>query len=356
MKSTIVFTGGHHNSSLVIAKMLKKQGYKIAWIGHKYASSKDKSLSAEYQEVTACDIPFYPLKTGKFYRHVNPFEYLKIILGFFQSFSYLIKIRPSLVVSFGGYLAVPVVIVSWLLGIPSVTHEQTVTVGWANKAISPFVRKILLTHPSSLNQFPKNKAEVVGLPLEEEILNENCQKEFTPPLIFITCGKQGSHTINQAVFPIIPELVKDFTVIHQTGANTRFKDVEKARRLRDSLGEYKSRYFTAPYFFGKEFATYITSAHVVVSRSGAHTAYKIAYLGKRSVLIPIPWVSHNEQMKNAKLVQESTPTIILEEKDLSSQSLLEAINQAAKLKNKPAVTTLPTNATQKIHDIIHQYV
>ena len=68
MKPLIVFTGGHHNSALEIAKALRKDGYVIIWIGHKFTARGEKSLSAEFQEVTRSGIKFLELKTGKFFK------------------------------------------------------------------------------------------------------------------------------------------------------------------------------------------------------------------------------------------------------------------------------------------------
>lgn len=356
MKPIIAFTGGHHNSALEVAKELKKEGYQLIWLGHKFAASGDKSLSAEYQEVTASGIKFLELKTGKFYRKFYSFEWLKIAFGFLQSLLYLLKYRPNLIFSSGGYLAVPVVITGWLLRIPSITHEQTVVAGWANKAISPFVKKVLLTHESSAKNYPSGKTEVVGLPIRKELLLSKYTTKFSPPLLYVTCGKQGSHTINQSLFPIVPELVKKFTIIHQTGANTATRDMEKARRLKEKLGVYKDRYQFAPYFFAADAATYIRSAKAIVSRSGAHFSYELMVLGKKAVLIPIPWVSHNEQLLNAKLVAENTGSIILEEKDLSPETLQNAIIELGSTHKVKSKVTLPTDATKKIVSIIHQYI
>ncbi len=348
MKTKIVFTGGHHNSSLEVAKKLEKLGYEIHWIGHKFAAKGDKSLSAEYQEVTSAGFPFYILKTGKFYRQ-NPFAFFLILFGFVQAFFYLIKIRPKVIVSFGGYLAVPVVISGWLLRIKSLTHEQTVIAGWANKAIAPFVQKILLTHPSSLNNYPKEKTLVVGLPLRSEILDPSYKKQFDPPLLYISCGKQGSHLINQAIFPIIPELVNLFTVVHQTGANTLYKDLDRARRVKESLGEYSNRYLYAPYYFAKDAATYLQSSKVVISRSGAHLTYELIVLGKKTIFIPISWVSHNEQLKNAQLASKHLPSLIIEEKDLDSSSLYSAIKTISTSSvSVQSKVRLPLDATQKV--------
>ncbi len=356
MKPTIVFTGGHHNSALVIAKILQKEGYRIIWIGHKFTARGDKSLSAEYQEITKANIRFLELKAGKFYQKFNPIEWIKIILGFFQALVYLVEYRPKLIFSSGGYLSVPVVIVGWLIGIPSITHEQTVIAGWANKAISPFVKKILLTYDSSVKNFPKEKSIVVGLPIRKELLNSKNTKKFNPKLIYISCGKQGSHIINKNIFPIIPKLVEKFTVVHQTGANTLTKDSDRARRMKDKLGEMKDRYIYAPYFFDEDVAKYIRSASVVIGRAGAHSVYELMVLGKKAVLIPIPWVSHNEQYLNAKLAEKEIGSTILEEKDLTPEILYKDIIELTK---KPAVkpaTKLVTDAAEKITRIIHEFL
>lgn len=356
MKPLIAFTGGHHNSALVIAKNLQKEGYPIIWIGHKFAAKGDKSLSAEFQEVTRSGLSFLELKAGKFYQKTNPLEWLKIVFGFFQAFLYLSKYRPKLIFSSGGYLSVPVVIVGWLLGISSITHEQTVVAGWANKAISPFVKKILLTHNSSLPNYPKEKSIVVGLPIRKELLKSKYSKRFEPKLIYVSCGKQGSHTINKALFPILPDLVKKFTIVHQTGANTLTKDSDRARRIKEKLGDLKERYIYAPYFFAEDAATYIRSSNVIVGRAGAHSVYELMLLQKKAVLIPIPWVSHNEQYLNAKLAEKEIGSTILEEKDLSPETLLQAIIDLVK---KPAVkptTKLVIDAAEKITNIIHDFL
>lgn len=354
MKPTIVFTGGHHNSALVIAQLLQKENFSIVWVGHKFTSRGDKSLSAEYQEITRLGIRFLELKTGKFYQKFNPFEWIKIAFGFFQAFIYLVRVKPKLIFSSGGYLSVPVVIVGWLLGIPSITHEQTVVAGWANKAISPFVKKILLTHSSSLRNYSKEKSVVVGLPVRKELLNNKFSKKFSPRLIYVSCGKQGSRIINRALFPIIPKLIEKFTIVHQTGANTKTRDLDRARRIKDKLDKSKDRYVFAPYFFAEDAATYIRSASIVVGRAGAHSVYELMVLGKKAILIPISWVSHNEQFLNAKLAEKQIGSKIIEEKDLTPEALFLAITDMIK---KPAIkptAKLETNAADKIIQIIHE--
>ena len=249
-------------------------------------------------------------------------------------------------------MAVPVVIVGWLLGIPSITHEQTVVSGWANKAIAPFVRHILLTHDSSLANYPIEKSQVVGLPVRKELIDKNNSKVFHPKLLFVTCGKQGSHTINSALFPLIPDLVKKFTVIHQVGANVLTKDLDRARRLKEKLGNLSGRYQYAPYFVGKDSASFLRSAELVISRAGAHTIYELILLNKKAIVIPISWVSHSEQELNAKLASEKVNSIVLPENDLCPERLMEAIQTANKLPKQKLPVKLENDVTEKIVEIL----
>jgi UDP-N-acetylglucosamine--N-acetylmuramyl-(pentapeptide) pyrophosphoryl-undecaprenol N-acetylglucosamine transferase len=345
----VVFTGGHHNSALVVALELKRQGYDVYWVGHKFTSTGDKSVSAEYLEVTKNNIPFFELKTGKVYKKKSPFEYIKVFFGFVQAFVYLLRLRPAMIVSFGGYLSVPVVLSGWALKIPSVLHEQTVTSGWANKAVAPFVKKIFLAHQSSLVNFDQEKAMVVGLPLRKGITTKYKYKKPKTKIIYITCGKQGSHIINSVVFKLIPLWTQKYKVIHQTGANTEFQDSEKARRLKANLPKYLRKNYThKPYFFEDEAVINLKTASVVISRAGAHTVYELMYLGKRSVLIPIPWVSHNEQYENAKLLEQYGSAKIIEEENLTPEVLNEVTENILK---KPPVKTrhlVSTNASELI--------
>lgn len=345
----IVFTGGHHNSALVVATELKRLGYDILWLGHKFTMRGEKQVSAEYQEVTAAGIPFYELKAGKVYRKKNPVELIKVLFGFLQALYFLLKFRPRLIVAFGGYLSVPVVLAGSLLRIPSVTHEQTVTAGWANKAIAPFVKKIFLTHQSSLENYPRDKAVVVGLPLRKGLLARHKFKKPKPELIYITCGKQGSHVINQAVFPLIPTLVQKYKVVHQTGSQTITADQERARRVKASLAKsVRHRYRHSPYFFEKDASRYLKTATIVVSRAGAHTTYELLFLKKRSVIIPIPWVSHDEQGQNARLLAANNPTVILPEAELSATSLEAAIARARTLKRPESSPPVVTDAAGRM--------
>jgi UDP-N-acetylglucosamine--N-acetylmuramyl-(pentapeptide) pyrophosphoryl-undecaprenol N-acetylglucosamine transferase len=289
----------------------------------------DKSVSAEYQEITARGIPFYNLKAGKLYKTFHPLKLLRLPFGFLQAFYYLLRIRPQLIVSFGGYLAPPVVISGWLLRIPSVTHEQTVEGGWANRLVARFAKKVFVTWEESLKYFPKEKTIVTGNPLRPAIFesrqqfNNETMKQL--PTIYITGGKQGSHIINVVAGHALPHLLEKYNIIHQCGRSSVYNDYQELKEISSDGGEIssemRSRYILKDYFTEDEIGAVFAAADLVISRAGANIVYELAALGKPAILIPLPWVSHDEQHKNAQILVDTGSAVILEEKDLTPDSL-----------------------------------
>ena len=118
---------------------------------------------------------------------------------------------------------------------------------------------------------------------------------------------------------------------------------------------FRSCYHYAPYFFTPDSPSYLQSAKLVISRAGAHQIFELMLLQKRSVIVPIPWVSHNEQLLNAKLAINNLSGVILEEKDLSPSNLLLAINKALALKPKHKIQ-LEKDADKKVLDSIYSLI
>jgi len=239
----------------------------------------------------------------------------------------------------------PVAYSAWLMKIPVATHEQTTVSGTANKLIAQIAQKVFVTFESSLQYYPKKKAVLTGLPIREELLKSK-KKLFTnkKKTIYITGGKQGSHYINEEVFKILPELLKRFIVIHQTGSSSLYSDIKEAQRFK------AKNYLAKEYFFEDEIGSIFNSADFVISRSGAHTVYELLILKKPAILIPIPWSSHNEQLQNAKMLEGLGLAKILTQDDLQKGKLLETIldfeKNLEKFRLKEEVKAV--NASEKI--------
>lgn len=350
----IVITGGHHSSALPLIPKLRKlyPNLEIVWFGHKHSVKGDKNITLEFKEITQLGIPFYNLTAGKLYKTYNIKRLIKIPLGIVHSFILLIKIKPDLIISFGGYLAAPTVLSGYLLGIPSITHEQTVTVGYANRFIGKFANKILVSWPQSAKFFPKNKVVITGLPLREEIyVSDEKLFNVNPDLktIFVIGGKTGSHTLNLAVMEILDKLLQKYNVIHQCGDTSLFDDYSNLRSKYNDLENTPGNFELRKFVYANEIGTAFKLSSLVISRSGAHVSAELLALEKPCVLIPIPWVSHNEQYKNAQILEKSGIGVILEEKKLSGDSLSSMIEKVLQgdflMKDKTFKEMLNPNAS-----------
>ncbi|MFA6981930.1 MAG: glycosyltransferase [Patescibacteria group bacterium] len=327
----IVITGGHHSSALPVISLMKKEHPEVElfWFGHRYSVLGNKADTLEYIEITGLGIPFFDIKAGKFYKTRNIIRLLRIPYGFFQTLFLLLKVRPNLILSFGGYLAVPTVMAGWFLGIPSVTHEQTVVVGYANKLISKFTKKVMISWEESAKFFQEKKTVYTGIPLRPslfEVKSNSFVFGNDLPVVYVTAGKTGSHLVNKVVEKSLEELLEFCNVIHQCGDHSELKDFERLSEKFSSTNHMTS-YIARKFVFEDEIGEVFSKADVIVSRSGAHTIRELLAFKKSCVLIPIPWVSHNEQYENAKLLEERELAIVLDERELTSDVLINAIKE-----------------------------
>ncbi len=342
-----IVTGGHHNSALVVAKILLEKGHVVTWIGHSQAQYGDLNPSAEYLEVTASGLPFHDLKAGRLSR-LNPlYNLTRLPLGFLQAFRILSLEKPDGVISFGSYIGATVALASWIKRIPLYLHEQTVAPGRANLLTSQFARKIFLTWPSSLKYYPSSKTQVIGLPLRRAVLSARKRKLFknSKRTILVLGGKQGSHFINTAIFARLSTLLKSYNIIHQTGTSSVTGDYAKAMALKNSLTpSLLVSYDPRGYVVEEEIGTYLASADLVISRAGAHISYELLLRKVPCILIPFEHTPHREQLQNARMLARSGQALVLREKDLKNRDLVSAIRKKLLTKKPVPKPSLPENA------------
>lgn len=353
---TIIVTGGHHNSALVVAKDLMARGYHVIWLGHQFASRGDTHDSAEYIEVKGSGIPFHELKAGKLDSTPTFSEIANIPLGFIRGGKYLREFKPKAVLSFGGYLGLAASVPAYLMGIPVFLHEQTLVAGRANIITGKFAKRIYIAWNDSARFFPIANTKFVGLPLRSSITAGKRSKVFDNdlPTILVIGGKLGSHAINNHLFKGLSDLLLRYNIIHQTGMSSVTGDYETAVATKNSLpSELASHYLPISYIGEEQIGSFLASANLVAGRSGAHTSYELGVLGKKSVLIPFMHTTGNEQFKQAKLLERAGLATILPESSLTTPSLIAAIQQAfSNPVGKPL--DLPRDATTLlIDDLIH---
>lgn len=332
----VLITGAHFTPAVAVIEQLKKYpNINIVYVGRKTTQEGDSSPSQESQIIPGMGVKFIPIITGRLQRSFTFYtipSLLKIPLGFLQALYIILTEKPEVILSFGGYVAVPVVFAAWLFSIPILVHEQTLVSGLANRISAIFADRIALSFKKNI---ANEKIMVTGSPMREMIkkienkLGEATQifklaKKEKLPVILVTGGNQGSHVINKTVENCLDKLTKMACIIHVTGDN-KFKDFE---RLRDGE-KIRGRYLVKKWI-GKEYAAILRKIDLVVSRSGINTLTELAYLGKPALVIPLEPLYKDEQNKNANYFQNLGLVKILPQTKLSEGSLLENIKTMLK--------------------------
>lgn len=346
-KKTIMIVGGHATSALaVIDELIKKRNFKIIFVGRKTAMEGDKATSFEFRQIKKRRIQFIPLTSGRVMRYFTPFillSLLKIPVGFIKSFFIIWHFKPHVVVSFGGYLAVPLVVIAKIFRKKVITHEQTATPGLANRLISFFSDKVCIGIPSVKKNFPGKKTIFTGNPLRQEFLENKEKKvvDIKKPLIYISGGSLGAHVINRVVAQILPKLLGQFTVVHQCGDSSLTRDYSYLKSQQNKLPAKLAKYYLVrDYFQAKEVVWLLKNSSLVVSRAGANTVAELAYMGKSAILIPLPFAAGKEQHKNAQLLIDAGLAVVIRQEDLTSDLLFKTIINVVQRKNRYADTSV----------------
>lgn len=327
----IILTGGHAatTAAAVVQEIIvEKKGWKIFFIGAKNAIEGKKISTLESQILPKLGVEYLPITTGRLQRKFTIWtipSILKIPLGFIQAVYYMVKVRPNLVLSFGGYSAFPVVAISRIFGIPVILHEQTSAAGRANLFAAPWATKIALSRNTSLDFFPQDKSVVTGNPVMKEMIKVGAKKEpGSPPAIYITGGSRGSQSINDVVEKVILDLVPKYKIYHQTGE----LNYKKFERIKGKLHRILNiNYMVFSRVSPEEVAEIYKKVDVVVSRAGANTVSEIITTKRPAILIPLPISYKDEQTKNAEFASNFGVAKIILQDQLTPKVLLEAIDE-----------------------------
>lgn len=336
----IVITGAHFTPAQAVVSKLQEfdNNIELVYIGRKYTREGDKSISAESQILPKLGVKFISLTTGRIQRKFTYYtipSMLKIPWGFTRAIWILSREKPGVVLSFGGYVAVPAVLAAWLLSIPVIIHEQTLVSGLGSTITSYFASKIAVSFDIKYSFI--RPVIVTGNPLRQELLKKAGLKtsainEFIKrakknhqPIILITGGNQGSHLINQTIEQILPELLQEAFIIHQTG-DSKYLDFENLQNQRRQFTN-QDRYFVTKWIDVQELGELFRNISLAVSRAGVNTLLELAYFGVPTLVIPLPGAHLHEQEINANFFAKAGLGQVLLQKNLQAISLLTIITE-----------------------------
>ncbi len=346
----IIITGGHMTPALaVLDNLLYKHNIdqsRISWIGHKHSQTGDKSLSAEYKEVQKRTIKFINLKTGKIWRKWTFDTFFKGIknlsfvpIGFLTSFMIILKEKPRIVIAFGGYLSVPVIISAYFLKPIFKTkiylHIQTTTIDLSTKINSKFVDTIFISWPNNKKSFKHKNVILTGNPIRKELFKKIFIKnkifDNDLPVLLILGGNQGANTFNRRLRgEILEKYLKHTNIIHQTGGSTVTNDYKKAKKEYKHLPKnLQKRYKIFKFIDVETLNSFYNQTTLLLARAGANTVTEVMLKGVPTIFMPLPWAVNNEQLENAKLVEKTGLAKIFEFKEgLTPQELYKEVQMA----------------------------
>lgn len=329
-------TAGHVTSCVAVVDELRRLASpELLYVG--------SHTEVERPLVDAAEIEFRSVQTGKLRAYAsreNVVDLLRLPIGIAQALWIVARFRPHVVLSTGGFAAVPPAIAAWLLRVPVVTHDQTATIGLANQIIARFARVIAVSDERAIPELPhraRTRAVVTGNPIRSAVLDGDAARAarafgFEPddptPVAYITGGSLGARSINRAVEQALEAILARWRVIHQTGTQEHDGVSEpdrlaaRAELLPPAL---RTRYRSVPFLPPADLADVYALAALVVGRAGAGTTSELAALGKPSVLIPLAPTRRDEQRKNAQRLADHGATRVIDPDDLTPDRLRDTL-------------------------------
>ena len=344
--ATIILTGGgtagHVTPNLAILPFIKKHFNKIYYFGSESGMEKELAQKAGLKYFV---VPCAKLQRKFTVKNLSiPF---KVIQGVKTAERLIKELKPDVVFSKGGYVAVPTVIAAKKKGVPVISHESDYTIGLANRMTAKYCQKVLTSFPDTAKTV-KN-GEYVGSPLKNSLFtaDRKTAKQFfnfpeDKPVLLVTGGSSGAKTLNDILRNSLKTLLKTYNVIHICG---------KGNLTEKSFGK---GYCQTEFTDNIEYA--FTLADLCVTRAGSNTLFELLSLKIPCVLIPLPkGVSRGDQVLNAKYFQKLGLVSVLPQDVLTEESLVFNINSlyTARFKIKENFKKHPIiNASEKIADIL----
>ena len=325
-------TAGHINPGIAIANKIKQEekDSEIIFLGTTRGLENDLVPKAGYKLKT---IDAYGL--SKEISISNLKKMIKTFKGVGEAKKIVKEFKPDIVIGTGGYICGAAVLAANKHNVPVVLHESNAFPGRAVKMSAKKVDKILVSFKDAESRIEKAKKIVyTGTPvkIEKKEYSINQKNEIIKsvglseikPIILVFGGSQGAQKINEAIIGILTEnLNKNYQIMWATGPK-QYEIIKEELNKNNLNVENIPNAKIVPYIYNMEEIMNISS--VIVSRSGAMTITEISNLGKPSILIPLPNVSQDHQLYNAKVLENVGAAKIILNNELTKNNLNEAIN------------------------------
>lgn len=344
-------TGGHIYPALSIIKKIKEndKSADILYVGT--TDRMEKDIIPKY------NIKYHAIKIRGIDRKLSldNIRTVKYFISAVREMKKLMKeFKPDIVIGVGGYVTAPVIFAAHKLKIKTIIHEQNSILGMTNKFLSKYVDAVCISFPDT--KVNAKKVIYTGNPSSEDDNSSFDKKEFnlsnTKKLVLIVMGSLGSKVVNEKMKEILPKFNnKDYEVLFVTGND--YYDEFKSLKLDKNI-------VIVPFI--NNLKRVFKKTDILVTRAGATTMSEIISFKVPSILIPSPYVTDNHQYKNAMSLVDKEAALLIEEKDLNSNTLIDniesLINDKVKvnqIKNNLSMMNI-NNSASKIYNLIEEIV
>lgn len=326
-------TGGHVYPALAVANRLRELGASVQWLGTK--------AGIESRLVPAADIQLHTifvqgLRGNGIKRLIKaPFT---VISAVSQARQVIKSVQPDLFVGFGGFASGPGAAAAKLAGVPVVVHEQNAAMGMTNKIVSKWAKRVLLAFPIAAR-----KGTVIGNPIRDSITALPAPRarirQNAPFRVLVVGGSLGAKAINEAVPKALSPLLERIELTHQTGKTT-YQETHDTYEKMGLLDNVNVREYI------EDMDAAYANADLLIARAGALTVSEIASVGLPAIFVPLPYAVDNHQFLNAKFLADNDAALILEQSNLSADSLRDAV---ASLLDGDTLLRMANNARELSH-------
>lgn len=344
-------TGGHVGPALAVIQTLRERAARPGAGFNPVFRYVGSAAGVEAKLAREAGVEFVGVASGKLRRssrgplglltRENLADLFRIPVGVNESVREVRRFRPDVVLATGGYVSVPPVIAAGLSRVPILTHEQTVTVGLANRINGRFATRIALTFEGAMDELApplRRKAFVTGNPVRAAIFAGDRARAarrfgFAPeddgmPCVYVTGGAQGARVLNRAVEGALSDLLAVARIVHQCGQQPQGteQDYDRLNKAADALPPaLRARYHLTRFVETEAIGDAYALADLIVARSGAGTVTEACALGKPAVFVPLVPASGDEQTRNARRSVDAGAAVILPQSECDGPRLLAEI-------------------------------
>ena len=311
-------TGGHIFPAIAVAQEIRRRNPSamILFMGSAEGAEADMVAKADFDFV---GLPVRGI-IGKGAQSVA--NALRMGAGILQARSIIKKVKPQVVLGFGGFAAFAGTYAGKLTGRPTALHEQNSYPGLANRVLGKRVQKVFLSMPVAERYFPLEKCVHTGNPVREQIAalyadfaKRQDEKNNTgkPMRLLVMGGSLGAAALNTAMGSIGAKFLHaGVEILHQTGA----AGYDAMRRTYRDLGMENIQVQA----FIDDMAAAYQWADLVLCRAGASSLAELAVAGLPAVLVPFPHAAQDHQRKNAHAAEEAGSAILLDQNSISGDN------------------------------------